>query len=85
MIHKVRFKNQAAEVETKIKHEAAIESPKTVYGGGGTGHKNDAIVIENVDNGYIVRVICASLEQETVMVYSHEQRSEMLHFIASCA
>lgn len=72
---------------SKFKSRAALmgeekEPEEPVHGGGGDGEKNDAIVIENVDNGYIVRVVSAALEQENVMVYSHEQRDEVLRLLA---
>jgi hypothetical protein len=80
-IHKIRPRPLAA-VQDAVAQENKTAS-ETKFGGGGSGHKNDAVVVENVDNGYIVRVICSALERETVMVFSHEQRGDLLHYLAS--
>ena len=78
-IHKIKPRPLAiAEAVAKENQKAA----QTQFGGGGVGQKNDAIVIENVDNGYIVRVVCTAIEQETVVVFTHEQRSDLLQFLA---
>jgi hypothetical protein len=58
------------------------EIKKTQAGGGGRGRGIDGLVLETVENGWILHLIDTMQELESVFVFSENNRAELLQFIA---
>jgi hypothetical protein len=58
------------------------EIKKTQTGGGGRSRGVDGLVLEQVENGWIVHLIDTTQELESVFVFSQSDRAELLQFMA---
>jgi hypothetical protein len=55
-----------------------LKKPELKTGGGSGGSVDGAVVVEKVDNGYVLRLLNPVDESETVMVFQSDQRQELL-------